>query len=171
MTLNLEYNRAQNFDAGTPVLPVKSLGRLAKLDASSIDNSTGTITFASPHGLTDDQAATYLGTPASDATNRGVGNLVKGQCYYVKRLSATAIQLSRTPGGPAVTLTDAGHGTHSFLIHGGIAVAVFSLVAAFDQNLADQTGASPSGPRPDGDSPGPRRVPLVRRFPEERCGR
>ena len=121
-TLNLSYNTPTQYTT-EGVQPTQTLGEVTKLDfdSSDVDTSTGTITFSSPHGLTDGEAVTYFGTDSSDddsgaETNSGVAPLVVGQTYYVKWISDTTIQLSETPGGPAIALTDAGEGTHSLLV-------------------------------------------------------
>src|SRR5262249_49964808 len=149
-TLALNYVRPPEYDSSTVVH--QTLGKLAKLDfdASGVNLSTSTITFRNPHGLKDGQAVTYYGTAsAPDANgveqNSGVEPLFQGKTYYVKKVSDTAIQLSATKDGGAITLTSAGVGTHSLLYQDQASTNTFDPEQDVDNEANTIKFASPHG--------------------------
>ncbi len=147
-TLNLGYTRPAQYASD----PTQTLGMLEQLNfnPSAVNTKTGTITFPSPHGLADGQAVTYEGTAsATDSTgaetNRDVAPLQQGQTYYVKWLSATAIQLTATPGGAPIVLTDAGVGTHSLLAQNHATTQSFDPATAVNSDSNTITFSQPDG--------------------------
>jgi hypothetical protein len=74
--------------------------------------SSNTLVVGSGHGLLNGQLVTVATTSALPA------GLLVDTLYYVVGRTSTAISLALTPGGSAITLSDAGTGTHTVVAFG-----------------------------------------------------
>jgi hypothetical protein len=86
------------------------LYRLQTFDpAAAVDGATDTITLDATHGIKTGDAVYYSAAAGDTAISKvTVTTLTDGGTYYVIRVDADRIQLSATPGGPALDLTSAG---------------------------------------------------------------
>ena len=77
----------------------------------SVNLSQNTIDFGEDRGWAEGQPVIYYNS--FDGSGGDIGGLVNGQTYYViKTNDPNKIQLSQTPGGPAVNLSSWGAGDH-----------------------------------------------------------
>ena len=159
----IQLSEAPTIDIGVSQLrpegdPQHSLGRPDRIEflSENVNTESGheTITFASPHGLQDGQAVTYLGTFSNpdqegNEQNAGVGGLEQGKTYYVITIAGneSAVQLAESPNGLAIDLTDAGVGEHAFLCESDVvtfaptnAVDNAANTIAFDEPHGFNTG-------------------------------
>ena len=83
--------------------------------------STNTLTLATGHGLYNGQLVTLTTT-----TTLPTG-LTADTLYYIVSRTATAVSFALTPGGGAVTISDAGTGTHK--------IVPFTVAGEFARNL------------------------------------
>jgi hypothetical protein len=83
--------------------------------------SSNTLTLATGHGLYNGQLVTLTTTSALPA------GLTANTLYYIVSRTATAVSFALTPGGSAVTISDAGTGTHK--------IVPFTVAGEFARNL------------------------------------
>jgi hypothetical protein len=83
--------------------------------------STNTLTLATGHGLYNGQLVTLTTTTTLPA------GLTANTLYYIVSRTATAVSFALTPGGSAVTISDAGTGTHK--------IVPFTVAGEFARNL------------------------------------
>jgi hypothetical protein len=83
--------------------------------------STNTLTLATGHGLYNGQLVTLTTT-----TTLPTG-LTADTLYYIVSRTATAVSFALTPGGGAVTISDAGTGSHK--------IVPFTVAGEFARNL------------------------------------
>lgn len=83
--------------------------------------SSNTLTLATGHGLYNGQLVTLTTTSALPS------GLTTDTLYYIVSRAAGAVSFALTPGGSAVTISDAGTGTHK--------IVPFAEVGSFARNL------------------------------------
>jgi hypothetical protein len=83
--------------------------------------SSNTLTLATGHGLYNGQLVTLTTTTTLPA------GLTANTLYYIVSRTATAVSFALTPGGSAVTISDAGTGTHK--------IVPFTVAGEFARNL------------------------------------
>jgi hypothetical protein len=84
-------------------------------------HSSNTLTLATGHGLYNGQLVTLTTTTTLPA------GLTANTLYYIVSRTATAVSFALTPGGSAVTISDAGTGTHK--------IVPFTVAGEFARNL------------------------------------
>ena len=91
--------------------------------AEGITGTGGTnqFTVATGHGLYNGQLVTLTTTTTLPA------GLTANTLYYIVSRTATAVSFALTPGGSAVTISDAGTGTHK--------IVPFTVAGEFARNL------------------------------------
>jgi hypothetical protein len=83
--------------------------------------SSNTLTVATGHGLYNGQLVTLTTTTTLPA------GLTANTLYYIVARAAGAVSFALTPGGSAVTISDAGTGTHK--------IVPFTIAGEFARNL------------------------------------
>ena len=83
--------------------------------------SSNTLTLATGHGLYNGQLVTLTTTTTLPA------GLTANTLYYIVARAAGAVSFALTPGGSAVTISDAGTGTHK--------IVPFTIAGEFARNL------------------------------------
>jgi hypothetical protein len=86
-----------------------------------LTRSTNTLTLATGHGLYNGQLVTLTTTTTLPA------GLTANTLYYIVARAAGAVSFALTPGGSAVTISDAGTGTHK--------IVPFTVAGEFARNL------------------------------------
>lgn len=86
-----------------------------------LTRSSNTLTLATGHGLYNGQLVTLTTTTTLPA------GLTANTLYYIVSRTATAVSFALTPGGSAVTISDAGTGTHK--------IVPFTVAGEFARNL------------------------------------
>lgn len=92
--------------------------------------SSNTLTLATGHGLFNGQLVTVSTTTTLPA------GLTANTFYYIVARAAGAVSFALTPGGSAVTISDAGTGTHR--------IVPFTEVGSFARNLNPRWSNTPS---------------------------
>lgn len=91
--------------------------------------SSNTLTLATGHGLYNGQLVTLT------TTNTLPAGLTADTLYYIVARAASAVSFALTPGGSAVTISDAGTGTHK--------IVPFTEVGSFAKNLNPRMSNQP----------------------------
>jgi len=86
-----------------------------------LTRSSNTLTLATGHGLYNGQLVTLTTTTTLPA------GLTANTLYYIVSRAAGAVSFALTPGGSAVTISDAGTGTHK--------IVPFTVAGEFARNL------------------------------------
>ena len=113
-------NRAMRFTIGDASATSFALAHnLGSVSATFTANASTEVCTSTAHNLHNGDPVTVSSTTTLPA------GLSAGVTYYVISATANTFQLSATPGGSAVNITDTGTGTHSFLVADGTTDAVF----------------------------------------------
>jgi hypothetical protein len=119
------WNRTLTVINGTPIFGesmktsyVTFTASCSVATISSVNTGTDTLT-ATAHGFSNGDRLFYI-TDGSD-----IGGLENGQSYYAVNTATNTLQVSRAPGGTAITLTSTGSGTATLRNDDGDAVHVY----------------------------------------------